>query len=409
MGAAIAFSAPVRRSAGEPAGPGRDPAGRRRGAPGFRSGALPQLGGLIGAIGGALLVILALPFIADQLGDIEAAIRPFAVLAGLLIAVALGESIGSTIGRRVATGLGDGVLGAADRVFGTFVGIAQAILIVWLVGGLVAFGPVPRLSEAAQTSRAIRALNAVLPAPAEFAVELGRLLDSTGLPAVFVGFEPLPAPPVDRPDDPTARRMARDAVASTVKVSAAACGYSSIGTGFAIRPDYVVTNAHVIAGSGRRAIRVTTADDRVLDGTPVMLDAAFDIAVIHVKGLSAPGLRFASSDPRRGALGATLGYPGGGRLEVLPAAVAGAYAATGRDIYDQATVRRQILELRAAIDRGDSGGPLILEDGSVGGVIFAEARTDPDVGYALSPTEVATRVAPALGRTGAVDTGECVR
>jgi uncharacterized membrane protein required for colicin V production len=171
---------------------------------GFRSGALPQIGGLCGAIGGAAIVILGLPYVADQLGQLEPAIRPFVVLAGLLIAVALGESIGSTLGRRGATRLGDGVLGAADRVFGGFVGAAQAILIVWLVGGLVAFGPVARLSEAAQTSRAIRALNILLPAPAEFAVELGRLLDSTGLPAVFVGFEPIPAPPVDRPDDPQA-------------------------------------------------------------------------------------------------------------------------------------------------------------------------------------------------------------
>lgn len=376
---------------------------------GFRSGALPQIGGLVGAIGGAAMVVLGLPYLADPLGQVDPSIRPFVVLAGLLVAVALGESIGSTLGRRAATGLGDGVLGAADRVFGSFVGVAQAILIVWLVGGLVAFGPVARLSEAAQTSRAIRALNALLPAPAEFAVELGRLLDSTGLPAVFVGFEPIPAPPVDRPDDPTARRLAQGAVASTVKVSAAACGYQSVGTGFAIRSDYVVTNAHVIAGADRRAIRVTSADGRLLDGTAVLFDPSFDIAVIHVPGLGAPGLRFAAADPSRGAIGATLGYPGGGRLEVLPAAVAGAYAATGRDIYGKTTVRRQILELRAAIDRGDSGGPMILGDGTVGGVVFAEARTDGDVGYALSPTEVATRVAPAIGQTGAVKTGDCVR
>ena len=40
--------------------------------------------------------------------------------------------------------------------------------------------------------------------------------------------------------------------------------------------------------------------------------------------------------------------------------------------------------------------------------MFAEARTQSDVGYALSPTAVATRIAPALGRTGAVDTGDCL-
>jgi S1-C subfamily serine protease len=120
-------------------------------------------------------------------------------------------------------------------------------------------------------------------------------------------------------------------------------------------------------------------------------------------------LRFAATDPTRGTVGAALGYPGGGSLTIVPAAVTGAYSATGRDIYDEAIVNRRVLELRAQIDRGDSGGPFVLRDGTVGGLIFAEARTDPDVGYALSPTAVATRVAPALGRTGHADTGECLR
>ena len=72
-------------------------------------------------------------------------------------------------------------------------------------------------------------------------------------------------------------------------------------------------------------------------------------------------LTFAAHDPERGAIGATLGYPGGGSLTILPAAVAGRYPATGRDIYGQEQVRRQILELRAEIERGDSGGPLVLQ------------------------------------------------
>ena len=113
-------------------------------------------------------------------------------------------------------------------------------------------------------------------------------------------------------------------------------------------------------------------------------------------------------DPERGAEGAALGYAGGGPLVVLPAAVAGAYQATGHDIYDRALVTREIIELRAAIEPGDSGGPVVLEDGTVGGLVFAESRADPEVGYALSPTAVATRVAPAVGRTGSVDVGACL-
>jgi hypothetical protein len=89
--------------------------------------------------------------------------------------------------------------------------------------------------------------------------------------------------------------------------------------------------------------------------------------------------------------------------------VSGRLVATGRDIYGEALVLRDILELRAEIEQGDSGGPFVLADGTVGGLVFAEARTDPEVGYALTATSVAIAVAPAIGRTEPVDTGPCLR
>ncbi len=57
---------------------------------------------------------------------------------------------------------------------------------------------------------------------------------------------------------------------------------------------------------------------------------------------------------------------------------------------------------------GDSGGPFVLDDGTVGGMVFAQSKTDPAVGYALSPTAVATTIAPALGSSSVVETGQCL-
>lgn len=376
---------------------------------GFRSGAIPQLGGLIGAVAGGAIAILLLPAAADPLAALDPTLRPFIVLAGLLLAVGLGESIGSALGQSVARALGTGVLGAADRIGGAFLGAAQALLIVWLAGGLLAIGPLARLTEAAQTSTAVRGLNAVLPPPSEIAADLGELLDGSGLPEVFIGFEPLPRPPVDRPTDATTRDIAAGAEASTLLVRAATCGYASSGSGVLVADRYVVTNAHVVAGADADGVQVTAIDGTVADATVVLFDPEFDVALLHTTRHAARPLRFASSDPERGTIGAALGYPGGGGLTIMPAAVSGAYPATGRDIYGDSLVTRDILELRASIDRGDSGGPFVLADGTIGGLIFAEARTDPDVGYALSPTEVATRIAPGFGRTGGVDTGACVR
>jgi S1-C subfamily serine protease len=254
----------------------------------------------------------------------------------------------------------------------------------------------------------VRTLAGILPPPTEFAVGLGRWLNDSGLPDVFVGFEPLPAPPVERPADPVARAIAAVAEASTLKVSAGTCGLTSVGTGFVVASEYVVTNAHVVAGAAPPGIRVNAGGGQTLDAVPVLFDPELDVALLHVPGLRAIALQFARVDPERGTVGATLGYPGGGALTIAPAAVTSRYMATGHDIYDKREVSREIIELRAEIDRGDSGGPLILADGTVGGVVFAEARTNPDVGYALSPTAVALAIRPGIMRTKAVDTGACL-
>jgi S1-C subfamily serine protease len=373
---------------------------------GFRSGALPQIIGLAGAILGGALALVLLPHLGATLASIESPqLRAFVVLAAILFSVGIGEAIGSAIGRTAASMLGEGLFGALDRVLGGFVGGAQALLVVWLTGSLLAAGPSPTLALQARTSLFVRTLDGYLPAPTEMAAELSQILDDTGLPDLFVGLEPIPAPPVTLPDDPLVRALDKAAEASTVKVTAGTCLSISSGTGFVVAPGYVVTNAHVVAGAG--TVRVSQAG-RVSDAAPVLFDPDLDIALLYAPSLRAPALAFAATDPARGAVGATFGFPGGLGLDVEPAAVTGAYPAQGRDIYGGGRVTRRILELRAQIDQGDSGGPLILADGTVGGVVFAEARSDPEVGYALTPTSVHDAIEPAIGRTGLVPVGACI-
>jgi S1-C subfamily serine protease/uncharacterized membrane protein required for colicin V production len=376
-------------------------------AAGVRTGALPQVGGISGAIAGIALVLASGPLLVELVAPIDPVPRALIVLAVVLGAVAIGEAVGSGLGRGIARALGRGVLSSLDRMAGAFVGAAQALLVIWLAAGLIAVGPFPRFSEAVGQSVVVRTIDRYLPAPTELAGEVAQLLDDSRLPDVFVGLEPVPAPPVDRIDDPTARAIAERAQASTWRVSASACGAQLSGSSFVVANDYLVTNAHVVAGAG--AIRVRGLDGGVADATVVLFDPDLDVAVLWAPGVRSPALRFASSDPQRGASGAVLGFPGGGPLVVVPAGVTGTYNAVGRDIYGSARVTRPILELRADVERGDSGGPLVLPDGTVGGVIFAESRTDPDVGYALAPTAVSVLIAPSIGRTSPVDTGACLR
>jgi S1-C subfamily serine protease len=374
---------------------------------GYRSGALPQVGGLVGALIGGAIALLAIPLLEEPLSRVDAGIRPYLVLVGLFGAVIIGESVGSALGAWAGQGVRRSVFSGLDRLGGSLFAGAQALLVLWLAGGLFAAGPMPRLAEAAQNSTVIRTLNATLPPPTDLAFGLGRLLDDTGLPQVFIGFEPLPAPPVERPDDPQALSIAAPAEASTVRIASGPCGVlESTGSGFVVAPGYVVTNAHVIAGG--RAIRVTGLGG-VYDATPVLFDPDFDIALLRVPNLVALPLPLAGNDPERGAPAAVLGYPNGGPLRVVAAAVAGGYPATGRNIYGTERVKREIVEIRSDIERGNSGGPLMLADGTVGGVVFAEARTDEEVGYALAPTAVAARINPFIGSAETVSTGACLQ
>ncbi len=375
---------------------------------GWNTGFFPQLLGLAGAALGGLVIALALPYARNLLDPIDPAVRALGVLTLLLVAIGVGEGIGSGLGSVVKRRIGGGVLGGLDKLSGALIGIAQGVLVIWLVGGALAAGPIPRLAAQAQHSWFIRSIDSVLPPPTSFVDELGRWLDATGLPDVFIGLEPFPAAPVDTPTSPEADRIARVAAASTVRVQAAACDRISTGTGFVIgRGGYLVTNAHVVAGS--TAVVVGFDGGSPVDATVVLFDPRLDVALLHAPDLRAAPLIFAASNPARGTKGAALGHPGGAPLRVIPAAVSNTYQAEGRDIYGAGRVTREIVELRAEINRGDSGGPLVLPDGTVGGVVYAEALSDPTVGYALSPVEVASRVVPAIGHTVTVSTGSCIR
>ena len=179
---------------------------------GFRSGALPQLGRpRSGRSLGGGLAILVLPHLDEpaRIDRIDPQLRAFVVLAAILFCVGIGEAIGSAVGRTAAAMLGEGVFGAMDRVFGGVrrrrPGAARRLADRRPPRGR----PQPDARQPGpDVARRPDAGRAYLPAPTEIAAELAQMLDDTGLPDLFVGLEPLPAPPVDAARRP-ARRAAR--------------------------------------------------------------------------------------------------------------------------------------------------------------------------------------------------------
>ena len=373
---------------------------------GIRSGALPQLLGLAGAAVAALAGLAVLPTVTPILDALSTPVRAIVVLSVLIGLVGVGETLGAMLGRQASKALGNGLFGALERVAGGMVGAAQAILILWLAGGVIAAGPFPNLAQVAQRSVALRVVDAFLPPPTEIVIELGQLLDDSGLPNVFIGLEQLPAPDIDLPSDALASQIGQRAAPSVLRVVADGCGQRASGSSFVIAPEYLVTNAHVIVGADSVQVQTSSSTFRAV---PVFLDLKLDVALLWADNLLAQPLRVATDEPARGDLGATVGYPGGGDETVKPATVSATYDATGLDVTREERVTRRIVELRARVVPGDSGGPFVLRDGTVGGVVFAESRVDPTVGYALSALEVLERVQPAVGRQQGVASGPCVR
>jgi S1-C subfamily serine protease len=287
-----------------------------------------------------------------------------------------------------------------DRSGGAIAGILGVLVGLWLL--LPTMGDVPgEIARQARSSSISRAVARAAPPPPDTLQALRRLVGDTQFPRVFSALRPAPdtgPPPVASGLSPATLATA---VASTVKVAGPACGRIQEGSGFVVAPGIVVTNAHVVAGEERTMLLERSG--REVPATVVHFDPARDLAVL-AGDVEAPPLRISSAGV--GDRGAVLGYPGGGPLDVSPFEVRQDVEAEGRDLYDRAETRRQVLILASDLAPGDSGVALVDATGAVVGVAFAIAPDRPGTAYALDTSEL--REALAGSRRTPADTGPCL-
>jgi S1-C subfamily serine protease len=131
-----------------------------------------------------------------------------------------------------------------------------------------------------------------------------------------------------------------------------------------------------------------------------------DVAVLYVPELNLTPLSF-DDQAQAGAEAAVAGYPLNHTFTQVPARIGGTQDAVGPDIYQTGTVQRQIFEIRAAVQPGNSGGPLLSPSGSVYGVVFAAAVNASDTGFALTASEVAADASAGADQTSQVGTQGC--
>jgi S1-C subfamily serine protease len=372
---------------------------------GFRRGAALQVvtytGLVLGLVAGALLG----PSVA-RLGD-DPFLQAALALGTLLALAALGDALGWAIGRHVWAAARRSRLDPIDAGAGSVVAGAATLLVTWFLAFNLVQGPFPAVSEQIRTSAIVRGLDAVLPRPPALIAQIRSFLDRFGFPEVFVGLPPAPAGPVDPPSAAEARQAFLAADQSTFRIVGAACGRIQEGSGFLVEGSHVVTNAHVIAGV--TTPRVQSQEGGEFVGTVVAFDPARDIAVLRLDSSPAEELTLATEPADRGSAGAVIGYPEGGDLTGVRAAVRRTLSAVGRDIYSRNTVERDIYELQTRVVPGNSGGPFVTEDGTVAGVVFAASSSNQGIGYALTMEELRPVLDRARDRSGSVGTGSCLR
>lgn len=372
---------------------------------GFRRGASLQLSTYVGLLAGLVVGAVLAPRVAGLASTSFA--QAALALVVLLAFAAIGDALGWLVGTRIWVLARRSALGGVDSAAGTVVALVASLLAIWFIGLNLVSGPFPSVSRQIRGSAVIRTIDAALPHPPSLLAEVRQFLNRFGFPEVFADLPPAPVGPVEEPSNRQIQAAVDVAATATVKIVGHACGAIQEGSGFVAAPNYVVTNAHVVAGV--RDPQVQHQNGGSTPAVTVLFNPELDIAVLRVNGENGPVLDMESVDRDRGTPGAVLGYPGGGSLTAGPAAVRRELTAVGRDIYGQSTVERQVYEMQATVRPGNSGGPFVDLEGDLIGVVFAASTTDPHVGYALTSTEVIPEVNEAEGRTEPTSTGDCIR
>lgn len=178
---------------------------------------------------------------------------------------------------------------------------------------------------------------------------------------------------------------------------------SGTGSGFFVSPDgYLVTNYHVI----KDALKISILDinDKEYKAKKIGVDPKTDLALLKVKGENFPFIEFGDSNLLEvGEWVLAIGNPLGQDLSVT----SGIVSAKGRELSGLEVDYQNFIQTDAAINRGNSGGPLINMAGKaigINSVILSTTGGSIGIGFAI-PANMAEKVINDLKRDGKVTRG----
>lgn len=350
---------------------------------GLRAGLVARLASWIGLGVGVAVATWTVPTALGLVVAESAGVRLLTGLVVLAVTVTVITTLFQIGGHHLRRTIRATPLSGLDRAAGAAAGAGLVLALVWFL--VPAAAEVPgNVAQQVRSSRFVAVVMDVAPPPPDTVRALRTLFDQSRFPEVFSDLRP--SPPTGDPPEVVAvpPELLERVATSTVNVEADGCGRYE-GSGFAVAPETVVTNAHVVAGA--TTIRVKRPDGASLDARVVVFDPEVDLAVLSVPGLAQEPLQLAAAGV--GTEAAVIGYPGGQDTpRITSARIVERRQALGRDIYGRAPTERRVLFLAAQLQRGDSGAPVIDPEGRVVGVVFAISPDRATTAYALDRDEL---------------------
>lgn len=160
----------------------------------------------------------------------------------------------------------------------------------------------------------------------------------------------------------------------------------TIGSGFIVGPNLVLTNRHVVSDSKEVEVYFT-GEDKAVNGKVIKLDKENDIALIEVVTGDRKSLALATQSPDIGEDVLVFGTPYGFRGSVTR----GIVSALDREISMENNVElKDLIQTDASTNPGNSGGPLVNSKGMVVGMMIAVYHEANNIAFAI-PANALTR------------------
>ena len=366
---------------------------------GYARGFFMTLGSVIGFAAGAVAAFYLTPMLVEMVSGWW---RLLVAVISILVLIAVGQVLGAMIARpfrRLSDRTG---LGVIERIAGAILNVLACALVIVILSFSAGQLGVASITMAINNSRVISTLESWTPAGVQQAIAQARaaVLAQSGIPEVSERLFPEQQAPSE-----TVRNDALTAASDSVlriNGTAEACRQNQSGSGFVAAEGLVVTNAHVVAGVDEPLVE--SPGGKTYRGEVVYIDPDTDLAVISAPDLPAAPLQ-TGGYAADGDLTTFMGYPLGGPFKSSSATVQGlGYTSTVSE-EGQPSAPREVYQLAADVQQGNSGGPLLDQDGRVIGAKASGGET----GYALSLTELDPVLDQLGGLTAPVSTGACTR